>query len=904
VGWVDVFLNPFLRGRTKVDYAEPWTIAWPALLIVAGAFLYAVGFRLLLSPRSSPLAWFTSFGHGDFPPHDAGKVNLAIAAAAAIAAFYVIACTAVYLGASFAVLVTMLLVGLAPFTFDVHNLPGWSLAWMLCAATLAVFVAREFSRTVLRVFAATVLVIGAMLVVKLGAQEVEGARFTAADKDVATLRLELATIKPMVDDEVAASRAAVEDAMSNLDDAVDVATISKQRNPTIAAVTTLRKRLDAPLDKMWSGAVEDAWDDLQAVTVTADLSTAARDVVDKAKVAKDAALANADIARVHKAHYNAFVVAGRDVDVVQAAAQHRRSCSGSDAVQQPGASVAQSLAVCRASAAAKVAEVGLATGAGGFSQDDLDEKRAAVESAKAAVGDPADATSVSDVVAKGATALIGVVPVLGDANVPIALEVAGWAVLGALLFLGYRWLEIRNGVGAVGPVGEITLDGVADPDKLFEAELRTCVVQNVPEPGAIPGADTTRPVTDLLDAAGPEATRNVLKALVELASSIVPKTGYAVAASVLQPPEHDAAAPTQILVRVLDARTRTTCAAKTLTGDDTNSAVRTAGYWAAGWILHHASTVPKWARWDEASAESLETYLTATARGDANIADLDEAISATPTSGLLLMLAGARHDLAGEYPRALGYYVRAATMYPRYPAARYRVAVSLSAIASNPVLHWNNLEQGERDALTASLDRLKRRVDGHTDPASLTNGSSPTQTKDRLCQLAVEHLDQLSRATSWQWVLHNALRRSERRYWVPIAGATGAPRWSRRLLKWTARSARPLALLRGHQTDAAEDAFGEVEPKINKPDGWWQLLYNAACYKAEWARIDETVGLWARAQEHRDDAVAMLEQAIERPGSHQLNREWCDKDPDLEPLADDDRFETFKRQLHGPGETP
>ena len=115
---------------------------------------------------------------------------------------------------------------------------------------------------------------------------------------------------------------------------------------------------------------------------------------------------------------------------------------------------------------------------------------------------------------------------------------ATWVLLGIALLAWWRWIERRSGVQMPGPVtieftgcarpkpseskpaagkpdGSKPADapsaptqpsgtqaGEADPDADAQrAEFRAAVLTNLAEPGAVPGSETTFPVTDLAELA-------------------------------------------------------------------------------------------------------------------------------------------------------------------------------------------------------------------------------------------------------------------------------------------------------------------------------------------------------------------------------------------------------------------
>ena len=211
---------------------------------------------------------------------------------------------------------------------------------------------------------------------------------------------------------------------------------------------------------------------------------------------------------------------------------------------------------------------------------------------------------------------------------------------------------------------------------------------NVPEPGAAPGSPSTNPVTTLLDIAV-GATTAISKIAQAVLAIVGQRYGYQVAIDVTSGGLADSslvtggagtdatssADATTVLVRVISVASGTTYASHLCSSPDEIEAVRTAGIWAAGYVLNRSSRIPHWAAWE---AETAHALVTAKNRTEQNIRVLKAALADAPNSGILLVLLGHRYELAGQPLEAIECYARAVTAYPRYAVGRYRLAIAVA----------------------------------------------------------------------------------------------------------------------------------------------------------------------------------------------------------------------------------
>jgi hypothetical protein len=556
----------------------------------------------------------------------------------------------------------------------------------------------------------------------------------------------------------------------------------------------------------------------------------------------------------------------------------------------------------------------------------------ATSAAVAAAGGPERDGAPVDLLTSGGKVLVGGLPGIGDPDVPAALTLLGWVVLVGAMVLGYRWLEILNGQTMVGPVAPpttaspTTASPPPDEDTRRLAELRRHIVRNIPEPGAVPGAETLQPVTDLVEATG-DPSSAVIRALLKLVGVLFPKTGYTIEATFSPPPVAiagsakatdgvtggDGAAATvggpqsarDVTVTVLlkDARTGAIRATIVETSPSEQVALKAAGYRVAAYVLSQSSRVPRWARWDESNAKALCKFTEAYDGGSATVDELEVAVRTAPSSGVLLALLGHRHDLEQRPARALSAYLRAAALYPRYPVARYRTAISFSLLAAKDADRWapSPTLEAELDeafkAFSATLG-ISWDCNGRVCGGDLTAIGRGREAVIPLACIGDALLETNSEALGKLSIAHHAFRRSERSYWLTLLfklrSSAESSGFSRRVLAAVNESARValhrracVAATRLERADSAgehEREASRIAEEASRQGGLtWQVDYNLACA--------------ASIQGELDRAMDLLRGLVRRPHVEQLTRAWAESDPDLAHLRGDHHLVYFERFL-------
>lgn len=493
----------------------------------------------------------------------------------------------------------------------------------------------------------------------------------------------------------------------------------------------------------------------------------------------------------------------------------------------------------------------------------------------------------------------------GPALVPGPL---GWAVFGILLLGLLSWLLKVNASQLAGPV---MVDDVksGDGNDQLTAALRVAVLQNVAEPGAAPGSPSTNPVTTLLDIAGGplSAANKIVQAIQAVAGQ---RYGYRVtidvttgnlAGSGLVSGKTGAIpsgpAETTVLVRVMSLTSGVTYTSHLCEAPDPLQAVQTAGLWAAGYILNRSSRIPHWAAWE---AETAHALVTAKSTAEHTIPDLQAALASAPNSGILLVLLGHQFELEGQMLDAITCYARAVTAYPRYFVARYRLAAALALMRH--ARDWRltgqiEAEDDMRRAVTAAVRELELR-----DGSAITDMTVQNPDRTAFADLARTLLRALEFDTRWDYRLAGVLRRSEREsIWPALTPFSQHP------------AARFPGLVRSARQALGDDEtqLCKLYEKADKPGGWWQISYNAACVHATKivsadsepppADTDGREAWKEKNDEQAGLALDFLEQTLVRMGVEQLSAEWVSRDADLAMLRDLPRFNRFLAQLRSGG---
>ncbi len=457
-----------------------------------------------------------------------------------------------------------------------------------------------------------------------------------------------------------------------------------------------------------------------------------------------------------------------------------------------------------------------------------------------------------------------------DRSFPLTVDAAAWIVVGLALVGVWRVIERRSAQRMPGPV-QIEFSAAGDTDGKAESDKATfsaALLQNLPEPSATPGAAAARSVTDLAEAAG--ATTVIARVLSSLKTVLTRPGGYVVKASLLAPVPPGA--DYGLLVRIVDEWTGDQVAVQRLSGPTPLAACTKGGYWAAATILSRSTRVPTWAAWSGATADALAAY---DSSGDIPAHALAHAVALAPSSALLLNNLAYEHELAGEHLDALVLYARAVAAHPRYPTARYRLAVSVTTLAFLVDEQWKPAPLSTRQRVLDALERAARAipVDVPAIPAASDDVSGP------LRGLAGRLWERLDHDNGRARTVVMLLRVHERDFWWPSARSVFRRFGDLASSRWMVRSARLVI-------DPAR--LADVEALASDRRSWWHVSYNLACFHARAGRPL--------------DALRWLETALERPGSGQLGHGWLERDPDLSTLHGEPRFGWVAAQLNAGGE--
>jgi hypothetical protein len=607
------------------------------------------------------------------------------------------------------------------------------------------------------------------------------------------------------------------------------------------------------------------------------------------------------------------------------------------------------LAVAWAAAELAVAELELSAAIG---TDSEAVSRAAFDAARAALQSQTtyEIDLLGAIGAAGSRVAQDVLP--GNARVPLVIGVAGWFLLVAASYLLLRWGALLNATRGLGPV---SLDPLDEGDPVWIAhrqQFHTCLLENVPEPGAVPHADALIQVASLIGTALPGAS--AASKSIQMARDVifVPR-GYTVQVGVIHCAEtmqgRDPKA-SGIVVRIRKSRTKTLMDQRTFdfngpAGEEQILAMRSAAYWAASVVVQASRSVPAWARWSPEAVAPLATLEASTTNDVSRAIELlDKALSLSPSSGMLLYKLALQYELPHkeaarpakgapngetadgnrETPMpsaakseegdselsknlmlALTCNLYAASLYPRYLDVRYRLATEASMLAGE-------IEEGGYDQTDAKRCSLAAyRYLGKGELTKLLNDypfDGDREAEDRKAELRRLLLD-LSLRERWRLrcllsvpaLLVNSLRSSERDLWLHLLRHRRERRDRRRRLaaaQVVTRERRKAAGLPKSRSVllAAYDAcwwVGEAQRRrlerlARRGDALWQLPYNLACYHALLAVREEGAKTTEKSDIARLRAREFLECARMSRLNEQLTREWLKSDPDLKGVRSAD----------------
>jgi hypothetical protein len=558
------------------------------------------------------------------------------------------------------------------------------------------------------------------------------------------------------------------------------------------------------------------------------------------------------------------------------------------------------------------------------SKDALKSAQDAVAEAQGVAKEPPPGVDMSVSIVKGANRMVSGAPFLSDPNSPTLLGTGAWVLLLGAALIYFNYLQRRSARRGVGPV---LTEEISAPEgvetKLLTAQMRQHLLKNVPEPGAVPGAQATVDLTNLVEGAAPAPWKFLSPVLALVKSVLALNSGFTVS-TVYRGPEEpkkeddgegEAAPPEEaeeklhrFHVTICDGASKAARASSMKVDEDIEQALRAASFWAAGWIVSRSRTIPSWAKFDETTSDALALHDVAE---ELEITKLIEAAKQAPDSALLLTTLGNRFALQEKHFEAFKAYLRAATLCPLFLVARYRLGVAFSLLASDLDAHWWKAAPVERAALVDQLERLNSLTgnEGFNPELNLLLSPGPldAEVSNLLCRMAIQHFRRiqqiLSRSNLW-WL---ALQQSERAYWLGALGFVKGKsfQWGRRKeLTSQARSAMPAVGARGRlrrdEQLSAEMTWTKSEAE-KKGSPYWHLLYNYACFQAVGfpeEGLEAEQELPGRPDYVPNPPVALkyLERAIAAPG-HCLTADWLAADPDLEMIKDEPRFKLLMKSV-------
>jgi hypothetical protein len=495
-----------------------------------------------------------------------------------------------------------------------------------------------------------------------------------------------------------------------------------------------------------------------------------------------------------------------------------------------------------------------------------------------------------------------------------SFDTGAWVILGLLLLVVLRGLLLLNNRNGWGPI-EIVMDSSDSTSKPASgdleriAKIRSYVVENVPEPAAALGSSALTQITSLATSTNLGAP-TWLRALANFAEwALLPPSGYRVVVDFRTSSGGDEVPPALagpegaslcVVVRIATrGRSKTLHVATISQGQSEDDVLRSAGYWAAGWILTNCKLVPEWAAWPapagphlgrfrstvDSKAQILDNPLSTErlAAIDACIDDLESARASGPTSGAILTQLAEQYEFKNDFANALEINLQVARMYPRYYVARYRSSVGLSMLVSSSLDRWNAVitspdQQGLRILdLIGEIDAGGRIPRGIVD--RIRRGISEGNLNDENITAEVSLLAavQLARGVRMGNVVAMcamALRKDERRFWL---ARLRHPRLMRHNLSSAMPSISRVAHFEGLPDSCPPKFFSK--PDVETVQRWSrsrnesaQVLYNLACYFA----VGEA--------KSPSTAVTLLEGTQSHPYSEQIQASWMGRDPDLDSL--------------------
>jgi tetratricopeptide (TPR) repeat protein len=526
-----------------------------------------------------------------------------------------------------------------------------------------------------------------------------------------------------------------------------------------------------------------------------------------------------------------------------------------------------------------------------------DDRQAAEEMAASLANDDRDPQPVTFLAAmqRGPEAVS--VALNGERAQPLVPGVLGWVVIAGLAIGLWSWLLRVNAGQLAGPVeiepvasgapGSGDAAGSTPELSSADAVLRVAVLQNIEEPGAVPGSEAMESVTALV--AIPGVDPGWLGKLVEVLNSVIGrKYGYTVHVHTLLDADGPEDRQHVALARVKDRRTGSTLATRRFEDKSQSAAVEAAGLWASGFILDRSTRVPSWATWNVDTAGAISALTSSTV----DVAMLEKATRVAPNSGLLLYKLGGAYEMAGRGLDALDAIARAVANHPEYAIARYRLGAALHLTGAHRAAVFSAQDRDRRMALMTNLSAALRRSCLRASDRAQLEQFLATLRNDQLSDLHAHRalmglaeltLQGMERRAGYVQLAAATLRRSERVFLMSAIAPSGKGRRRRALQRYLPWSARMI-----HASDASDASDAPDRDRmlrvVHASGAPWQIVYNAACAHAVDLRLD--------------DALEALEACVVLP-NEQLSADWLRRDPDLLALHEHPRFKLLLERVGG-----
>jgi tetratricopeptide (TPR) repeat protein len=514
--------------------------------------------------------------------------------------------------------------------------------------------------------------------------------------------------------------------------------------------------------------------------------------------------------------------------------------------------------------------------------------------------------SLPDAIAAGGRGLAAKSPLSTDA-VPVVPAIVGWILLLVAVVYAYRMLEVLNTGRDPGPVTieDVTGDLGGDKDdntQKITTHLRHAILANLPEPGVVPGAKSSTPVTDLLST-DPIKNPILVAAITFIRAVGFPPRGYLVRASLAIRPitstdnpggsapatgtsggANAATTEYQAHVRIHDARTKRSVWTSVQEANTREEALEQGGFAAAAWILCQARSVPPWLQFSSEAADALRDYQRSkSTHGEKARKALEQAISRDPTSGSALVQLGYAYDLEGKKLKALECYERAIAMFPEYRIARYRAAIGWSGLYDDS----KTLQDKDKRRLQSLTEVRRKATSGRT--AELKEPPADPEKWQFALRMAMCRFNEVGDCYLVKW-LFDLLMRTLSVYERPVLPRLGQLRWTHRTLRASSLPTRTRLKDTDPRRIDGDKRLGRLDVQACSRKASWQLRYNLACTHGVRARPQTPQSANDHASD-KDRAFALLRDALLHPDAQQLTRDWLAKDPDLKALQSDPQFD-------------